>query len=69
MPDLLILGDVGMRELAKRSGESLLETILRRHGVRSTLMTSNRPLEDLGKLIGDTRLRRRSWPACWRTRR
>jgi hypothetical protein len=33
-----------MKELAKRSGEWLLEIILRRHGVRSTLMTSNRPL-------------------------
>ena len=26
---------------------------MRRHEVRSTLMTSNRPLEDWGKLLGD----------------
>jgi DNA replication protein DnaC len=26
---------------------------MRRHEIRSTMMTSNRPLEDWGKLIGD----------------
>jgi DNA replication protein DnaC len=26
---------------------------MRRHELKSTLMTSNRPLEDWGKLIGD----------------
>ena len=52
-PDLLILDDMGMKQLPKRSGEWLLEIILRRHEVRSTLMTSNRPLEDWGKLVGD----------------
>ena len=31
----------------------LFEIIMRRHEVRSTMMTSNRPLEDWGKLIGD----------------
>jgi hypothetical protein len=31
----------------------LFEIILRRHEVRSTMMTSNRPLQDWGKLIGD----------------
>jgi transposase len=31
----------------------LFEIIMRRHEVKSTLMTSNRPLEDWGKLIGD----------------
>ena len=29
------------------------ETILRRHELKSTMMTSNRPLQDWGKLIGD----------------
>ena len=37
----------------KRSGEYLFEIIMRRHEVRSTMMTTNRPLEDWGKLIGD----------------
>ena len=52
-PDLLILDDMGMKRLPKRSGEYLFEIILRRHELRSTMMTSNRPLEDWGKLIGD----------------
>jgi DNA replication protein DnaC len=52
-PDLLIIDDMGMKQLPKRSGEYLFEVILRRHEVRSTMMTSNRPLEDWGKLIGD----------------
>lgn len=52
-PDLLMIDDMGMKQLPKRSGEYLFEIILRRYQVRSTLMTSNRPLEDWGKLIGD----------------
>lgn len=52
-PDLLIVDDFGMRQLPKRSGEYLFEIVMRRYQVRSTLMTSNRPLEDWGKLLGD----------------
>ena len=52
-PDLLIIDDMGMKQLPKRSGEYLFEIIMRRYEVRSTIMTTNRPLEDWGKLIGD----------------
>jgi len=52
-PDLLIIDDMGMKQLPKRSGEYLFEIIMRRHELRSTIMTSNRPLEEWGKLIGD----------------
>jgi DNA replication protein DnaC len=52
-PDLLIVDDMGMKNLPKRSGEFLFEIIMRRYETRSTMMTSNRPLEDWGKLIGD----------------
>jgi DNA replication protein DnaC len=52
-PDLLIIDDMGMKQLPKRSGEYLFEVIMRRYEVRSTMMTSNRPLEDWGKLLGD----------------
>ena len=31
----------------------LFEVVMRRHELRSTMMTSNRPLEEWGKLIGD----------------
>jgi DNA replication protein DnaC len=52
-PDLLIIDDMGLKQLPKHSGEYLLEVIMRRHENRSTLMTSNRPLEDWGKLLHD----------------
>jgi DNA replication protein DnaC len=52
-PDLLILDDMGIKQLPKRSGEFLFEIIMRRHELKSTMMTSNRPLEDWGKLVGD----------------
>jgi DNA replication protein DnaC len=52
-PDLLLIDDMGMKQLPRRSGEVLLEIIMRRHENRSTMMTSNRPLEDWAKLIGD----------------
>ena len=52
-PDLLIIDDMGLKTLPARSGELLLEIILRRHEVRSTIMTSNRPVDEWGKLLGD----------------
>jgi DNA replication protein DnaC len=42
-PELLIIDDMGMKQLPKRSGEYLFEIVMRRHEVRSTMMTSNRP--------------------------
>jgi DNA replication protein DnaC len=52
-PELLIIDDMGMKQLPKRSGEYIFEIIMRRYETRSTMMTSNRPLEDWGKLLGD----------------
>ena len=52
-PDLLIIDDFGMKALPKRSGEFLFEIVMRRYETRSTMMTTNRPLEDWGKLLGD----------------
>jgi len=52
-PDLVVIDDMGMKQLPRRSGEVLFEIIMRRYETRSTIMTSNRPLEDWGKLIGD----------------
>ena len=51
--DLLIIDDMGIKRLPKRSGEYLFEIIMRRYENKSTIMTSNRPLEEWGKLIGD----------------
>jgi DNA replication protein DnaC len=52
-PDLLIIDDMGLKRLPKQSGEYLFEIIMRRYELRSTIMTSNRPLEEWGKLVGD----------------
>lgn len=52
-PDLLIIDDMGLKQLPKNSGEYLLEVVMRRYENRSTIMTSNRPLEEWGKLLGD----------------
>lgn len=52
-PDLVIVDDMGLKSLPRKSGEILFEIIMRRYENRSTMMTSNRPLEEWGKLIGD----------------
>ncbi len=78
---LLIVDDLGMRKLPPTAAEDLLEIVMRRYERASTLMTSNRPLEDWGKLLGDNaavtamldRLLHRAHllkcgPKSWRTR-
>ncbi len=52
-PDLLIIDDMGLKQLPRNSGEHLFEIIMRRYENRSTIMTSNRPIEEWGKLISD----------------
>ena len=51
---LLILDDLGMRKLPLTAAEDLLEIIMRRYERASTLVTSNRHVDDWGKLLGDT---------------
>ncbi len=51
---LLIIDDFGMRKLPLTAAEDLLEIIMRRYERASTLLTSNRPVDDWGKLLGDT---------------
>ena len=51
---LLIIDDLGMRKLGPTAAEELLEIVMRRYGRVSTLVTSNRPVEDWGKLLGDS---------------
>ena len=50
---LLIIDDLGMRKLPHTAAEDLLELIMRRYERASTLLTSNRPVDDWGKLLGD----------------
>jgi DNA replication protein DnaC len=51
---LLIIDDLGMRKLPHTAAEDLLEIIMRRYERVSTVLTSNRPVDDWGKLLGDT---------------
>jgi DNA replication protein DnaC len=51
---LLIIDDLAMRKLPMTAAEDLLEIVMRRHGRASTILTSNRPVDDWGKLLGDT---------------
>lgn len=79
---LLIIDDLGMRKLPHTAAEDLLELVMRRYERASTLLTSNRPVDDWGKLLGDTaavtalldRLLHhghvlKCGPRSWRTRR
>ena len=51
---LLIVDDLGMRKLPATAAEDLLEIVMRRYERTSTVVTSNRPIDDWGKLLGDT---------------
>jgi DNA replication protein DnaC len=51
---LLIIDDLGMRKLPQTAAEDLLELVMRRYERASTILTSNRPVDDWGKLLGDT---------------
>jgi DNA replication protein DnaC len=50
---LLIIDDFGMRKLPQTAAEDLLEIVMRRYERASTLLTSNRPVEDWGRLLSD----------------
>jgi DNA replication protein DnaC len=52
-PDLLVIDDMGLKILPTKSGEVLFEIVMRRYENKSTLMTSNRPVEEWGKLLND----------------
>ncbi len=51
---LLIVDDLGMRKLPASAAEDLLEIVMRRYERASTILTSNRPIDDWPKLFGDT---------------
>jgi len=52
--ELHIIDDLGMRKLPHTAAEGLLELIMRRYERALTLLTSNRPVDDWGKLLSDT---------------
>lgn len=50
---MIIIDDIGLTALPKQLGEYLLEVVMRRYENGSTIMTSNRPLEEWGNLLED----------------
>lgn len=52
-PHLLILDEFGMRNLPATAAEDLLEIFHRRYHKSATIIATNRPLEDWGKILGD----------------
>ena len=51
---LLIIDDFGLHKLPAQAAEYLLEVFVQRYERTSIIVTSNRPLDDWGKIIGDT---------------
>jgi len=51
--DLLVIDDLFLRRLPPHAGDELADVLMSRYEKRSTLLTSNRPFEDWGKLLGD----------------
>jgi DNA replication protein DnaC len=54
--DLLVLDDYGLAKLSQEQRHDLLEILEDRHGVRSTLVTSQLPLKNWHEQIGDPTL-------------
>jgi len=52
--DLLCLEDMGMKHLPSTAAEDLLEIVVRRYEKGAIILTTNRPLEDWGQVLGDT---------------
>lgn len=51
--ELLLVDDLFLRRLPANSGDELADVLMSRHERSSTIITSNRPLDDWGKLLGD----------------
>ncbi|MGE3667862.1 MAG: IS21-like element helper ATPase IstB [Steroidobacteraceae bacterium] len=51
--DLLVIDDLFLRKLPPSAGDELADVLMSRYEKRSTIITSNRPVEDWSKLLGD----------------
>ena len=52
--NLLVLEGLGMKRLPPTAAEDLLEVVIRHYEKGAIIMTTNRPLEDWGQVLGDT---------------
>jgi len=51
--DLLVIDDLFLRKLPAHAGDELADVLMARHEKASTIITSNRPLDDWCRLLGD----------------
>lgn len=51
--DLMVIDDLFLRKLPLNAGDELADVIMSRYEKQSTLVTSNRSIEDWGKLLAD----------------
>ncbi len=51
--DLVVIDDLFLRKLPPNAGDELADVIMSRYEKSSTLITSNREIDDWGKLLGD----------------
>jgi DNA replication protein DnaC len=51
--DLLVIDDLFIRKLPPAAGDELADVLMSRYEKRSTIVTSNRPLDDWATLLGD----------------
>jgi DNA replication protein DnaC len=51
--DVVVIDDLFLRKLPADAGDDLIEIVMNRYEKGSTLITSNRPMEDWPKLVGD----------------
>jgi len=49
-----VLEDLGMKHLPPTAAEDLLEVFVRRYEKGAIILTTNRPMEDWGQVLGDT---------------
>jgi DNA replication protein DnaC len=51
--ELLVIDDLFLRKLPANAGDELADVLMSRYEKASSIVTSNRPLEDWAKLLGD----------------
>lgn len=51
--ELLLIDDLFLRKLPAQAGDEFADVLMSRYEKASTILTSNRPLEDWAKLLGD----------------
>ena len=51
--ELLLIDDLFLRKLPAQAGDELADVLMSRYEKASTIVTSNRPLEDWARLLGD----------------